>query len=242
VPLDNLSQIQLLDQEPQSDQNIIIKDMMIDRNIGAEFSIASAIDAQHKRKRDFLRQASQTSVEDEVRCHKRTTSKNNAIFRTVASDASHDEEEREDPAEEEDELMLVNAYRSRHVDEVNTHQEGTSTEPLDLPLSPKHDECDFMNFSPISSFFHPAILRATTICESASDIFCGDPPEVDSRPCSPQECETVPENGKSTEALEEKKEREPPSWLTGTPTFNWSIPNTNSAQSLWTGVFQLGSS
>ncbi|KAL3778900.1 hypothetical protein ACHAWO_007866 [Cyclotella atomus] len=212
---------------------------MLPERIDAEFSIASAMaDAHNKRKRDFLRLASHTSIDEEAPSHKRTTSRNNAsIFRAAVS--SHDVEEREDPADDDDdELTLVNAYRSR--EEPSTVVVAPSSpEPLDLPSSPKvEQQCDYLTFSPVSSFFHPAILRATTICESASDIFCGDPPEVDSRPCTPQ----VDCDGDATEALstvEEKKERERPSWLTGTPAFNWSIPS-KSGSSPWT--FQLGSS
>ena len=204
-----------------------------------EFSITNAIaDAHNKRKRDFIRQASQTSIDDEVRCHKRSNSRNNAsIFRTAAQDV----EERQEPDDDdEEEVNLVNAYRSRN--EVHQHDGAAHAkpEPLDLP-SPKNQECDYMTFSPVSSFFHPAIMRATTICESASDIFCGEPPEVESRPCSPQQF------GEATTAcnesiLEEKKERDAPSWLTSTPAFSWSISKSNASPSPWSGVFQLGSS
>jgi hypothetical protein len=208
---------------------------MLPEPIDAEFSIASAMaDSHNKRKRDFLRLASHTSIDEEAPCHKRTTS-NASIFRAAVS--THDVEEREDPADEDDELNLVNAYRFRE----ETTVTQSSPEPLDLPSPKVEQQCEYLTFSPVSSFFHPAILRATTICESASDIFCGDPPEVDSRPATPQ----VDCDGEATEALEvgnseEKKEREKPSWLTGTPAFNWSISKSNAGSSPWS--FQLGSS
>ena len=211
---------------------------MIEEPMTAELSITQVMEEhQNKRKRDFLRQASQTSIDDEVRCHKRTNSKN-VIFRI----SPHDVEEREE-AEcdiEEDELNLVNAYRNRHAQEENEAR----PEPLNLPSTPVDRQCEYLTFSPVTSFFHPAILRATTICESASDIFCGDPPEMESRPCSPQELETSAKASESDAADQEgRKEREAPSWLNGpSRTFNWSIPKSSSGSSPWTGVFQLGSS
>lgn len=209
---------------------------MIEESITAELSVIPSMEEhQNKRKRDFLRQASQTSVDDEVRCHKRTNSKN-AIFRI----SPHDVEVREEAEFDEDELNLVNAYRSRHSQEENESRR----EPLNLPSTPVDRQCEYLTFSPVTSFFHPAILRATTICESASDIFCGDPPEMESRPSSPQEFETSAKVSEPDAAAKEKrKERETPSWLNGpSRTFNWSIPKSSSGSSPWTGVFQLGSS
>lgn len=155
-----------------------------------------------------------------------------------------------DDEEDEDLTTLVHAYRRQHEGQTLV---VTPTEPLDLPLSPKEQRCDYMMFSPVSSFFHPAILRATTICESASDILCGqDPPEVDSRPTSPhvyQEAHHEPDAATSSRrtslgdtVIAEEKEREAPSWLNAPSTFNWSIPKSNAVSSPWTGVFQLGSS
>lgn len=205
---------------------------MLTEPLDPEFSITSAItDAQNKRKRDFLRQASQTSIDEEaIRSHKRTASPNNStIFRAAAA---HDVEERQEP--DDDEINLVNAYRSRHEEQ----SVQTSSEPLyDVP-SPQH-QCDY-SFSPVPSFFHPAILRATTICESASDIFCGDPPEVDSRPCSPLHIGEASDDACDEVTEKKKEEREVPSWLNGTPAFNWNI--SKSGVSPWTGVFQFGSS
>ena len=157
------------------------------------------------------------------------------------------------PLDEDEHLSLVNAYRRQHEEE--TLGVVSPLEPLDLPLSPKEQEsCDYMTFSPVSSFFHPAILRATTICESASDILCGqDPPEVDSRPTSPHVYQEEHEDEHDATAatrrtslgdtvIAEEKEREAPSWLNASSTFNWSIPKSNAGSSPWTGVFQLGSS
>ncbi|KAL3784181.1 hypothetical protein HJC23_001380 [Cyclotella cryptica] len=238
-----------------------------------DFSIESMISDQqtlHKRKRESLvKQTSSVRMRpiiddeeedyDECSYLKRTTSRNASVIFTTASE---DSERRDNPAEDAEEDDFDNAlslshYRHNSIfrrdDECEDEQEKSEL-LLDkeiLSSSLKEDNDDDITFSPVSAFFHPAILRATTICESASDIFpCGEPPEVDSRPVSPQADEVYDDHFEPVKSSHNGKmyDSEFPSWLNGTPrAFNWAIPaKTNTTplfgSSPWTGVFQLGSS
>ncbi|KAL7489760.1 hypothetical protein ACHAW6_015474 [Cyclotella cf. meneghiniana] len=236
-----------------------------------EFSIESMISDQqtlNKRKRESLvKQTLAVRVRpidddeedyDECKSLKRSTSRNVSVIFTTASEDSERRDNPADDAEEHDfeHSLTLSHYRRNSIfrREDDCEDEQEKSEPsLDkeiLSSSLKDDNYDDLSFSPVSSFFHPAILRATTICESASDIFpCGDPPEVDSRPVSPQVDEVNNEYCEPVKFSDERKnDGELPSWLTGPPrALNWAIPaKTNTTplfgSSPWTGVFQLGSS
>jgi hypothetical protein len=195
----------------------------------------------HKRKREpHTMQASMSmspnadDEDHEFKSHKRTASRNtSSIFTRLASEDSERRDSPIDDEDDEEEMMLVNAYH-------NSNQ---------AMISPTSKQDYNMAFSPVSSFFHPAILRATTICESASDIcpFGGDPPEVDSRPSSPVDAigDVRDEITKTSESKCKKDDCERPSWLTGTPrAFNLTLKSDAPTlfSSPWSGVFQLGSS
>ena len=169
---------------------------MIEEALGAEISTAvkEYPTLTNKRKHQVTHTSPAFDFQDGP-SQKRTPSRN-GIFRLAHHDRCEDAEQREeiDDYEEDDELSLVNAYRCR--DQENTEKE--THEPLDLQIISSKEDTDYP-YSPVLSFLHPALLRATTICESASDIFFGDPPEMGSRSCSP-----MPE-GEISNALHQKK-------------------------------------
>jgi hypothetical protein len=229
-------------------------------------------DQQNKRKREssIAFTSSLVDADDYVlpKSHKRVNSRSTSPVFATASD---DHESREAPVDDideddfEEEMNLVNAYRTNSIfrredqrQQQDEREEGATLIKNDILSSSKHQEAyEEISCSPVSSFFHPAILRATTICESTSELCYSDPPEIDSRPASPcreEECEDRcgVDEFKQADAEVEAEQQQLPSWLTAPPPpFNWSLPkggtSTASTQLFgstpWTGgMFHLGSS
>lgn len=151
-------------------------------------SVVNGMDT--KRKRDCF--GASSSMPAEEPSHKRSIFSMSPPKNTWSSAFLND-------GDFDEEIALVNAYRSRFEVAQQKPQSRLSNDfNLDSRQCEDEEEDDdqISYISPVSSFHHPTIMRARTICDSPptlSDCFSNDPPE-----CSLQDGEPLEGNAETS--------------------------------------------